>query len=174
MVFGTVATLGMWICRPYSDVLKRLLDIMLDVLGDNLVSVVVFGSVARCEARRDSDIDLLIVVREAPRSRLRRQEMFLEIEKRIERDVEDLTEQEFYIDFSPIIKTVEEAKRFTPLYLDMVEDAVILYDRNNFFKQILDNLRSRLRELGAERVWIGRKWYWRLKKDYVFGEVIEI
>jgi hypothetical protein len=29
-------------------------------------------------------------------------------------------------------------------------------------------------ELGAERVWVGRKWYWRLKKDYKFGEVIVI
>ncbi|MEL9940841.1 MAG: nucleotidyltransferase domain-containing protein [Ignisphaera sp.] len=67
-----MATLGMWVCRPYSNVLKKLLNVMLDALGDNLVSVVVFGSVARCEARRDSDIDLLIVVREAPRSRLRR------------------------------------------------------------------------------------------------------
>ena len=163
-----------WVCKPYSDILGKLLDVMLRVLGDNLVSLVVFGSVARCEARSDSDIDLLIVVREAPRSRLRRQEMFLEIERYIEKDLEDLMEQGFYVDFSPIIKTIEEAKRFTPLYLDMVEDAVILYDRDDFFKQILDSLRSRLRELGAERIWIGRKWYWRLKREYRFGEVIEI
>jgi len=34
----------------------------------------------------------------------------------------------------------------------MVEDAVVLYDRENFFTNILNNLREKLRELGAERV----------------------
>jgi len=29
-------------------------------------------------------------------------------------------------------------------------------------------------ELKAERVRIGKRWYWRLKKDYKFGEVIRI
>ncbi len=76
--------------------------------------------------------------------------------------------------FSPIIKTSEEAIRLSPLYLDMVEDAIIVYDRDGFFEQILENLREKLKKLGAERVWIGRKWYWRLKKKYEFGEVISI
>ncbi|MEM2206899.1 MAG: nucleotidyltransferase domain-containing protein, partial [Sulfolobales archaeon] len=33
---------------------------------------------------------------------------------------------------------------------------------------------EKLKELGAERVRCGRKWYWRLKRDYKFGEVIEL
>ncbi len=57
--------------------------------------------------------------------------------------------------FSPIIKTSEEAIRLSPLYLDMVEDAIIVYDRDGFFEQILENLREKLKKLGAERVWIG-------------------
>lgn len=169
-----MTTSNKWVCKPYSDLLEKLVAVMLDVWRGNLVSVVVYGSVARCEARRDSDIDLFIVVENAPRSKLRRQEAFLEIEKQVEEDLEYLWKQGFYVDFSPIIRTVEEAKHFTPLYLDMVEDAVILYDKGNFFKQILDNLKSKLKELGAERVWIGRKWYWRLKKNFRFGEVIEL
>ncbi|MEM2744247.1 MAG: nucleotidyltransferase domain-containing protein, partial [Nitrososphaerota archaeon] len=51
---------------------------------------------------------------------------------------------------------------------------VIIYDKDNFFEKILDRLMQRLKELGAERVWMGKKWYWRLKKDYKFGEVITI
>jgi len=61
-----------------------------------------------------------------------------------------------------------------PLYLDIVEDAVIFFDRDGFFSGILEKLRKRLNELGAERVRLGKKWYWRLKRDYKFGEVIEI
>ncbi len=56
----------------------------------------------------------------------------------------------------------------------MVEDAVIVYDRNGFFEKILLKLKKNLEELGAERVWIGRKWYWRLKRNFRFGEVITI
>lgn len=161
-------------CEPYETLLRKLLDVALRRLGDDLISFVVFGSVARCDARRDSDIDLFIVIRNPPKSRFRRQDLFIELEEEIIEDIERLRDQGYNIDFSPIIKSVEEASRVTPLYLDMVEDAVILYDRDNFITNILEKLKRRLSELGAERVWMGRRWYWRLKKDYRFGEVIEI
>jgi predicted nucleotidyltransferase len=162
-----------WLCEPYSSLLRKLLDKALEVLGGNLVSLVVYGSVARCEAEKASDVDLLLVVESAPKSRLRRQEVFMSIEDLLEEDLEALRSRGYEVDFSPVIKTVEEAKRFSPLYIDMVEDAVILYDRNGFFRGVLEALAARLRELGAERVRVGKKWYWRLKKDYKFGEVIE-
>jgi len=56
----------------------------------------------------------------------------------------------------------------------MVQDAVIVFDRGSFMERVLSELAKKLEELGAERVWIGKKWYWRLKKDYRFGEVIEL
>ena len=78
-----------------------------------------------------------------------------------------------FIDFSPIIKTPEEATRLSPLYLDMVEDT-IAYDKDDFFMKILERVRRRLEELGSKRVRMGRKWYWILKPDYRFGEAIRI
>ncbi|MEM4970926.1 MAG: nucleotidyltransferase domain-containing protein [Sulfolobales archaeon] len=162
------------VCEPYKGLLSRLLDVMRARLGERLVSVVLYGSVARCEARRDSDVDLLIVVKDPGRSRLRRQEMFMEIEESLEEDLKGLEAMGYYVDFSPIIKSPEEASKITPLYLDMAYDAVILYDRDGFMQSILERLRRRLEELGAERVRVGKLWYWRLKKDYRFGEVIEI
>ena len=65
---------------------------------------------------------------------------------------EELETKGYHIYFSPIIKSVEEAKRISPLYLDMVEDAVILYDREGFFQNILTRLRKRLKELGAREL----------------------
>jgi hypothetical protein len=35
--------------------------------------------------------------------------------------------------------------------LDMTEEAIILYDRDGFFAGILERLRKKLRELGAQR-----------------------
>lgn len=98
----------------------------------------------------------------------------MEVEEELEPLLRELEEQGYHIEFSPILKTPEEAEKITPLYLDLTEDAVILYDKDNFFTRILEKLRRRLQELGAERVRFGKLWYWRLKREYRFGEVIEI
>jgi len=160
--------------EPYRSVLGKLLSLLLEVFGENPVSLVVFGSVARGDYRRDSDIDLLLVVKNLPKGRFRRVELFEKAEEKLEKDLNALFDKGYYISFSPIIKTPEEASKISPLYLDMVEDAVIVYDRNGFFEKILLRLKRKLEELGAERVWMGKKWYWRLKRNYSFGEEIVI
>ncbi len=160
--------------EPYRSVLGKLLKNLLEVFDENLVSMVVFGSVARGEYRRDSDVDLLLVVEGLPKGRLKRTGLFEKAEEKLEKDLEKLFDKGYYISFSPIIKTPEEASKISPLYLDMVEDAVIVYDKNGFFEKILKKLERKLKELGAERVKLGRKWYWRLKRDFRFGEVIVI
>ena len=53
-------------------------------------------------------------------------------------------------------------------------DAVILFDRNSFFQNILEILKARLSELGAVKKKIGDKWYWDLNPNYKFGDEIII
>jgi len=160
--------------EPYRQLLGKLVKILEERFGDDLVSLVVYGSVARGEARRDSDVDLLIVVRNLPRSKFARQDLFIEVEEELEEDFKRLEAEGYHIDFSPILLTPEEAARTRPIYLDMVEDAVILYDRGGFFAGVIAKLKARLQELGAQRVKLGKRWYWVLKKDYRWGEVIEL
>jgi predicted nucleotidyltransferase len=160
--------------QPYRSLVAELLKGLLEVFGDKLVSLVVFGSVARGEARRDSDVDVLIVVEGLPRGRFRRVELFEKATEKVEPLLEQLWDQGYAVDFSPIILTPEEAGRTRPIYLDMVVDAVIVYDKGGFMENILKRVARRLRELGAKRVRLGRLWYWVLKNPYRFGEVIEI
>ncbi len=162
------------VCEPYREIVESLLELLLEHFGERLISLVIFGSVARGESTKESDLDLLIIIDGLPRSRLKRQELFIDVEERIEHKVRKMESMGWRIDFSPILKTPEEASKMTPLYLDMVEDALIIYDKDRFFEKILLRLMGRLRDLRAERVMVGRLWYWRLKKDYRFGEVIEI
>lgn len=120
-------------------------------------------------------IDLSIVVEELSESRFERLKIFDEVEEKCKDDLKSIEyEYDMIISFSPILKTVEEATNITPLYLDLVEDGVILYDRRDFLKNILEKVKARLSQLGAKRVWRGRRWYWILKPDIKIGEVIEI
>ncbi len=107
--------------------------------------MVLFGSYARGEQREDSDLDLLIIVKGLPKRRLKRQEIFDEVDPG------------GWPLVSPILKTVEEAERMSPLYLDMVDDSMIIYDRDRFFEGVLMRLKKALNEKGARRVRLGEK-----------------
>lgn len=158
----------------FKELEERLLGEALILYGKKLVSFVVFGSVARGAHRFDSDIDILIIAEDLPRGRMKRVAQFAAVERKIEPFLESLQKEGIHTYVSPIFKTPEEARGGSPLFLDMVEDATILYDRDGFFHTILDGLRKRLKELGAKRVWAGNVWHWVLKPDYKPGEVIEL
>ncbi|ABL78794.1 nucleotidyltransferase domain-containing protein [Thermofilum pendens] len=161
--------------EPYRALVVGLLESLLRLYGGSLVSLVVYGSVARGSPRRDSDLDLLVVFEDLPKSRVERVRLFERAEDEVQPLLDELMEKGYYVSLSPVIKTREEAGRFSPLYLDMVEDAVIVYDKGGFFEGVLRALSERLRRLGARRVWVsGRAWYWVLKGEYRFGEVVEL
>lgn len=158
----------------FKELQDKLLAEVKSFYGDRLVSFVVFGSVARETYRFDSDIDLLIIAEDLPKGRMKRVAQFLTVEDRIETFLKSLQKEGMNTYISPVFKTPEEAEMGSPLFLDMVEDASILFDRNGFFSKVLERLRNRLKELGAKRVWKGNAWYWVLKPDYKPGEVIEL
>ncbi|MGB9724518.1 MAG: nucleotidyltransferase domain-containing protein [Chloroflexia bacterium] len=158
--------------RTLQQVAERYAQVAQDVVGDNLISVVLFGSVARGQVRPDSDIDLLVICRELPTGIFRRREVLEPVRERLQEVLERLWDQGVYTDFVEVIKTMEEAERTHLLYLDMTEEAQILWDRDGFFAGILDRVRERLRELGARRKTLGRLCYWDLKPDFQPGEVI--
>jgi predicted nucleotidyltransferase len=158
----------------FKELQDKLLGETRSFYGENLVSFVVFGSVARETYRYDSDIDLLIIAKNLPRGRMKRVSQFSTVEDSLEPFLDTLKKKGIDTYISPVFKTPEEAERGSPLFLDMVEDALILYDRNEFFSKRLKRLQARMKELGAKRVWRGNVWYWDLKPDYRAGEVIEL
>jgi uncharacterized protein len=141
--------------------------------GERLVTLAVFGSVGRGAGGPDSDIDLLIVARRLPWGRIARMTEFRRVEDQLaeapDPEVAGLAQR-----LSPVIKTPEETRAGSPLFLDMLEDACLLVDREGFFEERLRRLRRRLEELGARRIQQGDRWYWDLKPDYRPGEVFEL
>lgn len=142
--------------------------------GERLTSLVVFGSVGRGTPRPDSDIDILLIATDLPRGRVPRVEEFAAVERALAASSLPGRPAGLAMELSPVLKTPEEAQAGSPLFLDMVEDARILYDRDGFFAGVLARLKTRLARLGARRIWRGNAWVWDLKPDYRPGEVFEL
>lgn len=154
----------------YERLLERLIAEVRAHYGERLVACAVYGSVARGTQREDSDVDLLLVVRDLPRGRFARVDEFCPVEARVEAAFSSGGP----VSLSPIFKAPQEVEAGSPLFLDLVEDARILYDPSGLLAGYLDRLRARLRALGARRVWMGNAWYWELKPDLRPGEVFSL
>ena len=142
--------------------------------GSRLVALAVFGSVGRGTPQPDSDVDLLLIAEGLPNGRLPRMAQFQAIETAVEPRLADAWREGLHPSLSPVFKTPAEVLAGSPLFLDMTEDARILYDRDGFLQRAFADLESRLERLGARRIWRGNAWYWDLKPDYTPGEVFEI
>ena len=158
--------------QPVLDEFVRLLRAE---YGRDLVSVVLYGSVARGKATNDSDVDLLVVCRKLPQDLWQRYDRLRPIEQRLEPDLQAIQAKTGWYPYLSIqIRSTEEAERTSRTYFDMVEEAILLVDEGGFFTKVLDRIAARMKTLGSRRVWIGDKWYWDLKPDLVWGEVFEI
>jgi len=89
------------LAEPYRSILKALLEALRKRFGDKLISLVVYGSVARGEFRRDSDLDILVIIEGLPKGRFKRQDLFMEVEKEVEPLIEDLWDEGYYQHISP-------------------------------------------------------------------------
>lgn len=91
---------------------KQFLKETMDFYGERLVSVVVFGSVARGTQRFDSDFDVLIVAEGLPSGRIKRINEFSVVEEKLEPLIKNLLEP--YIPFCDNKKHRGDPERNTP------------------------------------------------------------
>ena len=160
--------------REYKPLLDRFISDVQVSLGENVVSIVLYGSVARGEAGPESDVDLLLVLEEASpiyRERLRPILPILR-QLRLQSCWKALEEQAIFPTLSVLVLSRKEADQNRCLYLDMIEEGRILVDRGGFFQDRLKALLSRLQELGARKVRRDGTWYWDLKPELRLGEVV--
>jgi predicted nucleotidyltransferase len=161
---------NMEMLSDYKQILNKFKQKLLARFKDDLISLVLFGSVARGKARKESDIDVLIILKDAPDSYYDRLKPVIDIELEMRKDVEGMQPI-----FSSIILSQDEAKQNRNIFLDMIDDSIILYDTNDFFKNRLSELKNRLVQLGSKKIILDdATWYWNLKPDIVAGEIIEL
>lgn len=155
--------------------LEKLVRRLEDRFGDDLVSVVLYGSVARGTATANSDVDLLVVCRRLPERSFERSRLIYPILQELQPDLDTVQRETGWLPYLSVqMRTTDEARRTSRTYFDMVEEAILLRDRDGFFKGVLERLAARMRELGSRKVYLGEKYDWDLKPDLKWGEVFEI
>lgn len=151
----------------YKELLDDFVNLVQHTFGEQVVSIILYGSVARGTAKPNSDVDLLLILKEAPSQYWKRLQPLLPILRQLQKDPsrKKLEEKGMNPSLSLLILSLEEAKENRYLYLDMVEEALILMDREGFFHSKLESIQKRLKELGSRKVRRNGDWYWDLKPD---------
>ena len=142
--------------------------------GERLVSLALFGSVARDSMRPDSDIDLLIVADGLPDERRARLLEFEAVDHVLDPLLREARTCGVHTTLSPVFKTPQELEAGSLLYLDLIDEARILVDRQGQLADFLVRFAQRLQALGARRVRKGGGYYWELKPDFRWGDRIEL
>ncbi len=162
--------------KEYVKLIEEYCSAIKNHFRDRLISICLFGSVARGEAKPDSDIDILIVADALPtdigiriketnyiHEHLKKSEAYISLRKS---NVSGLISDVFFIP--------EEIKRHPPILLDVIDDGIALYDRNSFLSNELKILKKRLEAQKARKVKTEKGHFWVLKPDVKFGEIVEI
>jgi hypothetical protein len=139
--------------------------------GPALCSLVLFGSRARGDAGPQSDIDLLLVA-----ANPRHPDGLAGVREPFEQggDYRAWVAQRGTPAISLIALTPAAALESRYLYLDLVEDAVFVYDHGDFMRRKLQAVQARLRELGSYRVhFADGSHLWILKPGFRLGETVE-
>lgn len=116
-----------------------------DIPPIDIVSAALFGSTAKGTYTGTSDIDIIIAANKInPERKLRGWEI-VQLKKHFEGtplDIMLLTPEEVEANFH----------NHNPLFLDIAEDCTILFDRKNFFRNLVNETRTYIRESDIKRL----------------------
>jgi predicted nucleotidyltransferase len=105
--------------------LHELVDRLKALEGDNLIQVILFGSVARGDSREDSDTDVFILLHSRPEN-----DKYDERITNIAVDI-DMSTGKFMTHLSPDIfdlKEYNDENRYSGFFVNLKKDGVVLYD----------------------------------------------
>lgn len=144
--------------------------------SQKLFSICVFGSVAKGTAAPESDMDVLVVSEGLPLDvGLRvRETNYIHLRLKETEAYRSLKKLGRCALISDIFLTPAEVKRHPPILLDLTDEGIIIYDKDDFLRNTLSLLKEKLEAIGAKKIVSAKGHYWVLKPDIEPSEVVEI
>lgn len=151
----------------FAEIREVAVGCLVEELGEKLIGLALFGSIARGEGSERSDLDFFVVTRgmEGGREqrRIRVYNILAPVNKKFRRDISVFTLEG------------DEIRDVTPLLINIAHDAVILFDRERYLEKLFERIREAVRKAGLVpyRTRDG-KTGWKTERKLKWGEVIEV
>jgi hypothetical protein len=156
----------------FAHLLVKFFYVLKENLGENLLSLGLFGSVAKGTAQMDSDIDLYIITENTELSLVERTEYFLKLkhDDLISQEIEFLHSQGYNAKINFISK--EKNNLSTNFFtIDITFDMIVLFDIG-ILKQFLVKNKKIIKEQGIQKKFYEKEKYY-LDLNIKFGEIFE-
>ena len=140
--------------KMLNKVLDEFLKKCKEKFGDNLISIILFGSYARETATEYSDVDLLVIAKNLPKRRIDRHKVL--------RDIVLEFIYRYGINISPILIEPRDLspKDINPLICGILTGYKIIYDKNNFWKNYLERIKPVIKRI--KPVFIDEEKEWKI------------
>ncbi|QQG47476.1 MAG: nucleotidyltransferase domain-containing protein [Candidatus Woesebacteria bacterium] len=154
---------------------QRLLDIFkteIDKrLGDKILSLVIFGSVSRGEAKGSSDIDIFTFFDNSKIKRNELNEILTSIILGLRKTDEymKLTDKKIYPEIYPFLISKSKARDYLWVSFDATEQGLIIKDTGDFAKDLIKEIKTKIGNIGGRRVELAsEKTCWILYDDFSY------
>jgi len=151
------------------EIYKGITDLFVDrvktSLGDGVLSMVIFGSVSRGQAKGDSDIDIFIYFDDKLSNRYQIEKKVNEIiiELRGNKEYFELEDQNIIPEIYPFYIAKSNSDNLPWVCLDSCLEGKIIFDSDNFGKTLMMNFLKKIDDQGGRKVNLPQGgWCWIL------------
>jgi len=155
--------------------LKLYLQHLKKRINENLLSLILYGSVARDIWNEESDVDLFLILS----NEFKKKNTDFDISKFTIEFYNEIYGTELYNKMknhplSILSLKKEESKRFRTLFYDIAIDGIILYDPKDIGIGFVEKYKKRINKKNLKRVFVDKNdFYWE-RGDIKRGDIIEL
>lgn len=150
-------------------ILRKFANFLKETFDDNFISMALFGSVARGNWYKGSDMDVLIIIDGLASRPMKKYELLAPLLNKLRalNDYKQLYEMGIF-GINPVIYSSEGVNKLPRFLFDFTKDALIIYDCDNFLKNILAKLKEKIKTDGAIRKKLPNgEHYWILSPKFI-------
>jgi len=144
-------------------------------LKDDLISLILYGSIARETWHKESDIDLLLILSDdffKKYNDYKISELIIDFYDKNRKN--NLYKKYEFHTLQILSLSIEDLRKFRTLFYDIAIDGIILFDTKEVGLSLIEKYQKRIEEKALRRVYINENdFYWK-RNDIKFGEIIEL